>query len=55
MSVANRCYAAMAQVVERILGKDEVGSSSLPSSSKAKILSRSAARFSLYVFITQYQ
>ena len=27
-------FAAMAQVVERILGKDEVGSSSLPSSSK---------------------
>ncbi len=28
--------AAMAQVVEHILGKDEVGSSSLPSSSKKK-------------------
>lgn len=31
--VAN-IYAAMAQMVERVLGKDEVGSSSLPSSSK---------------------
>ncbi len=30
--------AAMAQVVEHILGKDEVGSSSLPSSSKEKAL-----------------
>ena len=27
-------YAAVAQSVERILGKDEVGSSNLPSSSK---------------------
>ena len=30
--------AAMAQVVEHILGKDEVGSSSLPSSSTEKAL-----------------
>ena len=29
----------MAQVVEHILGKDEVGSSSLPSSSKKQVLS----------------
>ncbi len=32
----------MAQVVERILGKDEVGSSSLPSSSKKKQVARLA-------------
>ncbi len=29
-----RIFAAMAQVVERILGKDEVGGSSPPSSSR---------------------
>ena len=33
-------YAAMAQVVEHILGKDEVGSSSLPSSSSLKASAR---------------
>ena len=46
--------AAVAQSVERILGKDEVGSSNLPSSSKKGVLqkSRFAARpFSLMLHV----
>ena len=38
-------HAAMAQVVEHILGKDEVGSSSLPSSSKNKSTSSEVLLF----------
>ena len=38
-------YAAIAQSVERILGKDEVGSSNLPSSSKSR------KRYSLAAFL----
>ena len=41
--------AAMAQVVEHILGKDEVGSSSLPSSSKEKALALQVP-FLLYAY-----
>ncbi len=41
--------AAMAQVVEHILGKDEVGSSSLPSSSKEKALALQVL-FLLYAY-----
>ena len=42
-------YAAIAQQVERILGKDEVGSSNLPSSSKS--LESSDSRLFLFVLV----
>ena len=38
-SLPRRHFAAIAQSVERILGKDEVGSSNLPSSSKKPLKS----------------
>ncbi len=38
-------FAAMAQVVEHILGKDEVGGSSPPSSSRKKHLHNASAFF----------
>ena len=41
----------MAQVVEHILGKDEVTSSNLVSSSKTKIRSRKRADFRFVLFI----
>ena len=44
-------YAAVAQSVERILGKDEVGSSNLPSSSKIPLESLDSGGISL-VFVT---
>ncbi|GEM_PF-5034370 len=46
--------AAMAQVVEHILGKDEVGSSSLPSSSKEKALALQVL-FLLYAYCVRYR
>ena len=38
-------YAAIAQPVERILGKDEVASSNLASSSKKKLVQRDGLLF----------
>ena len=45
---AVRRYAAIAQQVERILGKDEVASSNLASSSKKK--PRTSKGFRLFLF-----
>ena len=39
-------YAAMAQAVERILGKDEVGGSSPPSSSRRNLFCNAKEVFS---------
>ena len=44
-------YAAIAQQVERILGKDEVGSSNLPSSSKTPDSEKNQEFFFILLFI----
>ena len=42
-------YAAIAQLVERILGKDEVGSSNLPSSSTKVLETQVSRTFSSFI------
>ena len=48
-------FAAIAQQVERILGKDEVPSSNLGSSSKKALASRDAGAFLRYIFGLNYR
>ena len=47
-----RQFAVIAQSVERILGKDEVGGSNPPSSSKKSLNAKGVGRF--FVFIKSY-